>query len=89
MTDRTGILQHAIFTVPNFEEGYCTDDNARAFLLTVLLDELNPGINPAEINAAASTYLAFLWYCIRCQEVALSELRELRPALVRRRGQRR
>jgi hypothetical protein len=36
MTDRTGILQHAIFTVPNFEEGYCTDDNARAFLLTAL-----------------------------------------------------
>ena len=61
MTDRTGILQHAICTVPNFEEGYCTDDNARAFLLTVLLDELNPGINPAEINAVASTYLAFLW----------------------------
>src|ERR1700692_2981534 len=50
MTDRTGILQHAIFTVPNFEEGYCTDDNARAFLLTVLADDLNPGINPAEIN---------------------------------------
>ena len=44
MTDRTGILQHAIFTVSNFEEGYCTDDNARAFLLTVLADELNPGM---------------------------------------------
>src|SRR5271167_4390191 len=33
MTDSTGIFQHAIFSVPNFSEGYCTDDNARAFIL--------------------------------------------------------
>ena len=36
MTDSTGIFQHAIFTVPNFSKGYCTDDNARAFILAVL-----------------------------------------------------
>ena len=41
MTDSTGLFQHAIFTVPNFSEGYCTDDNARAFMLAVLLDELD------------------------------------------------
>ncbi|MBN1511678.1 MAG: glycosyltransferase family 4 protein, partial [Phycisphaerae bacterium] len=29
MSDSTGIFQHASFTVPNFAEGYCTDDNAR------------------------------------------------------------
>ena len=40
MTDSTGIFQHAIFSVPNFSEGYCTDDNARAFILAVLLGEL-------------------------------------------------
>ena len=40
MTDSTGMFQHAILTVPNFSEGYCTDDNARAFILAVLLDEL-------------------------------------------------
>src|SRR5712671_5792498 len=40
MTDSTGLFQHALFTVPNFSEGYCTDDNARAFILAVLLDEL-------------------------------------------------
>ena len=34
------MFQHAIFGVPNFSEGYCTDDNARAFILAVLLDEL-------------------------------------------------
>ncbi|MPY86833.1 MAG: glycosyltransferase, partial [Luteitalea sp.] len=40
MTDSTGIFQHATFTVPNFSEGYCTDDNARAFILAALLSEL-------------------------------------------------
>ncbi len=40
MTDSTGLFQHALFTVPNFSEGYCTDDNARAFILAVLLDEM-------------------------------------------------
>ena len=40
MTDSTGMFQHATYTIPNFAEGYCTDDNARALLLTVLLEEL-------------------------------------------------
>jgi hypothetical protein len=40
MTDSTGIFQHAIFSVPNFSEGYCTDDNARAFILAVMLESL-------------------------------------------------
>src|SRR6202023_1997199 len=30
LTDDTGMLQHAIFTIPNRGEGYTTDDNARA-----------------------------------------------------------
>ncbi|MCB1147187.1 MAG: glycosyltransferase, partial [Leptospiraceae bacterium] len=36
MTDDTGILQHANYTVPNLKEGYCIDDNARALLLCVM-----------------------------------------------------
>ena len=40
LTDATGMFQHATYTIPNFAEGYCTDDNARALLLTVLLEEL-------------------------------------------------
>jgi glycosyltransferase involved in cell wall biosynthesis len=39
LTDDTGILQHAIFTAPNYREGYTTDDNARALILTVLLTQ--------------------------------------------------
>src|ERR1700686_70128 len=37
MSDDTGMLQHAIFTIPNRAEGYTTDDNARALIFTVLL----------------------------------------------------
>src|ERR1019366_8912731 len=40
LTDDTGILQHAIFTIPNRAEGYTTDDNARALIFTVLLAQL-------------------------------------------------
>jgi glycosyltransferase involved in cell wall biosynthesis len=60
MSDGTGIFQHAIFNVPNFHEGYCTDDNARAFILCNLLDEIG-GQPPAEdLGRLATSYLAFL-----------------------------
>jgi hypothetical protein len=58
MTDSTGVFQHAIFSVPNFSEGYCTDDNARAFILAVLMGELS---DDAELQRSlASTSAAFL-----------------------------
>jgi hypothetical protein len=58
MTDSTGIFQHAVFSVPNFSEGYCTDDNARAFILAVLLEDL--GEEPERVRSLATTYAAFL-----------------------------
>ena len=58
MTDSTGIFQHAIFSIPNFSEGYCTDDNARAFILAVLLSDL--GEEPERVRTLATTYAAFL-----------------------------
>ncbi len=61
MTDNTGIFQHAVFTIPNYDEGYCTDDNARAFLLCALLENLNhPAPRDTAIDCLATTYLAFL-----------------------------
>lgn len=60
MTDDTGIIQHATFNVPNFHEGYCTDDNARAFILCNHLDDLG-GLPPSEnLDRLATIYLAFL-----------------------------
>lgn len=59
MTDDTGILQHAVFSVPNYAEGYTTDDNARALIVTVLLQQ-SPAIG-GELSAELSRrYLAFL-----------------------------
>jgi len=40
LTDDTGMLQHAIFTVPNRGEGHTTDDNARALIFAVMLERV-------------------------------------------------
>jgi glycosyltransferase involved in cell wall biosynthesis len=61
MTDTTGIVEHAVFAVPNYPEGYSTDDNARALIVCVLLEELNSG-SAEEVAELASRYLAFLWF---------------------------
>ncbi len=58
LTDETGILQHAIFTIPNYYEGYTTDDNARALTVSTLLEELGN----KEATELATRYLAFTWY---------------------------
>lgn len=63
MTDETGMLQHAIFTVPNYHEGYTTDDNARALLVSTLLEE----IADKEARELASRYLAFVWYAFNAK----------------------
>ncbi len=60
MTDGTGMLQHAVYTVPRYNEGYTTDDNARAFILTHWLGE-SGGPGAAGLHRHAPRYLAFLW----------------------------
>ncbi len=61
MTDDTGMLQHAIFSVPNTREGYTTDDNARALIVSTLLNE-SVGFDHGEDQLNLSRrYLAFLW----------------------------
>ncbi|MGC9225028.1 MAG: glycosyltransferase family 4 protein [Terracidiphilus sp.] len=61
MTDDTGILQHAIYSVPNAREGYTTDDNARALIVTTLEDERKIAGNEIEPSNLSRRYLAFLW----------------------------
>ena len=61
MTDDTGILQHAIFSVPNASEGYTTDDNARALIVSVLLDEYPAHAGTKDYPNLSHRYLAFLW----------------------------
>jgi len=61
MTDDTGIFQHAIFTVPNSREGYTTDDNARALIVSTLLDDCAIHAGLRESADLSRRYLAFLW----------------------------
>ncbi|MFH1618798.1 MAG: glycosyltransferase family 4 protein [bacterium] len=66
MTDSTGIFQHSTMTVPNFSAGYCTDDNARALILTVLLEK--PEKESPRLLDTASIYAAFLLYAFDPQK---------------------
>ncbi|HEY2094028.1 MAG TPA: glycosyltransferase family 4 protein [Thermoanaerobaculia bacterium] len=59
MTDDTGMLQHATFNVPRYDEGYCLDDNARALLLMTLLEEAGSD-DPRLVRSLSSRYLAFV-----------------------------
>jgi glycosyltransferase involved in cell wall biosynthesis len=61
MTDDTGILQHAIFSIPNTSEGYTTDDNARALIVSIHLDEDAAYEGKRECPNLSQRYLAFLW----------------------------
>lgn len=57
MTDETGIIQHATFSVPARKTGYCVDDNARALIVALTADRL--GSSPTTKRLLA-TYLSFL-----------------------------
>jgi hypothetical protein len=61
LTDDTGILQHAIFSVPNASEGYTTDDNARALIVSNLLDGISSNALKLGSLNLSHRYLAFLW----------------------------
>jgi glycosyltransferase involved in cell wall biosynthesis len=63
MTDDTGMLQHAIFMIPNRREGYTTDDNARALILAVLLEQWDQdrrGTADLPTAKPSGLYLSFL-----------------------------
>jgi glycosyltransferase involved in cell wall biosynthesis len=57
LTDDTGIIQHATFSVPARDSGYCVDDNARALMVALHAEALS---GSADTKRVVSTYLAFL-----------------------------
>jgi glycosyltransferase involved in cell wall biosynthesis len=61
LTDDTGILQHANFTIPDRNHGYCTDDNARALLVAAMGQKYLPA-NGWGLNFLSGHYLGFLLY---------------------------
>jgi glycosyltransferase involved in cell wall biosynthesis len=58
LTDSTGIIQHAKYGIPNWKEGYCVDDNARALLMSLMACNLNY----SEADKLIPSYLSFLLY---------------------------
>jgi len=60
LSDSTGIFQHAIYSLPDFNHGYCTDDNARALIVTVLLEEME--LEGRELHRLAEIYASFMQY---------------------------
>jgi hypothetical protein len=61
MCDDTGLLQHAVHSVPNRAHGYCVDDNARALLLACALN--NPGETrlPEVLTARFAAFIQHAW----------------------------
>jgi hypothetical protein len=57
MCDDTGLLQHAIHSVPDRRHGYCVDDNARALLVACALSA--PGEQPMA-EALSVRFAAFV-----------------------------
>jgi glycosyltransferase involved in cell wall biosynthesis len=60
LTDSTGILQHAYYSVPDLRHGYSTDDQARALIVVIKSARLRPHL--MDWDALASRFLGFLVY---------------------------
>ncbi|MBN1115065.1 MAG: glycosyltransferase family 4 protein [Oligoflexia bacterium] len=58
ITDATGIIQHCKYAFPRYEDGYCSDDNSRALILSVLLENIR--IFEKEVFELSSKYASFI-----------------------------
>ena len=62
LCDDTGILQHAVHSVPDRAHGYCVDDNARALLLSsALADSGNVQLLPEIGTTAFAAFIQHAW----------------------------
>jgi glycosyltransferase involved in cell wall biosynthesis len=61
MCDDTGLLQHAVHSVPDRSHGYCTDDNARALLLACALGKAGEAPLPDTLTSRFVAFLQHAW----------------------------
>ena len=59
LSDSTGLLQHAHYSLPDYTHGYCTDDNARALLMIL---KYNQQYKTTESERLITKFLSFLYY---------------------------
>ncbi len=57
LTDDTGLFQHALYSIPDRYRGYCTDDNARALIVTAMHWHL---LKDKNVIPLINVYLSFL-----------------------------
>ena len=61
MCDSTGLLQHAVHSVPDRNHGYCVDDNARALLLASELQWLGEARLSEVLTARFAAFIHHAW----------------------------
>ncbi|WP_237153947.1 glycosyltransferase family 4 protein [Oryzibacter oryziterrae] len=61
MSDDTGLFQHAVHAVPDRAHGYCIDDNARALLLAVLMENSSSPDLPSQLAGRFSSFVQHAW----------------------------
>lgn len=61
MCDSTGLLQHAVYSVPDRVHGYCVDDNARALLLSSALASFGEAKLSEPPTARFAAFIQHAW----------------------------
>ncbi len=61
LCDSTGILQHAVHSVPDRAHGYCVDDNARALLLSSALAMSGEAQLSQTLTARFAAFIQHAW----------------------------
>lgn len=66
LTDGTGILQHSRFGLPDRDHGYCTDDNARALIVSLMAQHVLR--DAGETIPLSYRYLGFLQHAFNAEK---------------------
>ena len=61
MCDDTGLMQHALRSVPDRSHGYCVDDNARALLVACALNAPGEQHLPHTLTARLAAFVQHAW----------------------------
>jgi glycosyltransferase involved in cell wall biosynthesis len=61
LCDSTGMLQHAVHSVPDRSHGYCADDNARALLFSSLLANFGEEQLSNSVVASFAAFIQHAW----------------------------
>jgi hypothetical protein len=61
MCDSTGLLQHAVHSIPDRSHGYCVDDNARALMVSCSLASIGEPRLPDVLSSRFAAFIQHAW----------------------------